>query len=216
MAAVRRFGECVCTIAATCIAFLIGRLPSIPCIDSLMLRSLLLRFSFVLPVMGSALLAACSPTYDWREVPGSDAPYIAAFPAKPATHSRPIDLNGMKVTMSMTAARTEDITFAVGNVPATDAKAALAELNAMKAAMVKNIGGTVRQEKVLPPAANQLQAIELEATGKANGNNSGQSLVLFARFIAKPDRVYQLIVIGPERAVPREEVEMFFSSFKAN
>ncbi|MGV3741904.1 MAG: hypothetical protein ACO1NO_06315 [Burkholderiaceae bacterium] len=179
-----------------------------------MLRWLLLRF--LLLAMSGMLLSACSPTYDWREVPGSDAPYVASFPAKPATHSKAIDLNGMKVTMSMTAARTEDITFAVGSVPAADAKAALASVNAMKTAMVKNISGTIRHEKILPPAPNQLQAIELEASGKGNGGTSGQPVVLFARFIAKPDRVYQLIVIGPDQAVPREEVEMFFSSFKAS
>ncbi len=179
-----------------------------------MLRSVFVRFLFL--AMGSAMLPACSPTYDWREVPGSDAPYVASFPAKPATHSKAIDLNGMKVTMSMTAARTQEISFAVGSVPAAGAKAALASLDAMKTAMVKNIGGTVRHEKALPPAAGQVQAIELEATGKPQGSASGQSMILFARFIAKPDRVYQLIVIGPEQAVPREEVEMFFSSFKAN
>jgi hypothetical protein len=192
------------------------RLLFIPPLFFFMLRSIFFRFSLIIPMAGAVLLSACSPTYDWREVPGTDAPYIASFPAKPATHSRAIDLNGMKVTMTMTAARVDDITFAVGSVPAADAKTALASINAMKTAMVKNIGGTIRGEKMLPPALNQLQVIDVEATGKAAGNNPGQTLTLFARFIAKPDRAYQLIVIGPAQAVPREEVDMFFSSFKAN
>ncbi len=166
--------------------------------------------------MGAALLSACSPTYNWREVRSTGAPYAASFPAKPATHSRVIDLNGMKVNMTMTAARVDDITFAVGSVPVADAKAALASIDAMKTAMVKNIGGTVRHEKLLPPAVHQLRAIDLEASGKAAGNNSGQALRLYARFIAKPNHAYQLIVMSPDQAVPQEEVDMFFSSFKAN
>lgn len=162
-------------------------------------------------------LPGCSPTYDWREIPGASAPYVASFPAKPATHSRVIDLNGSKVSMSMTAARVGDTTFAVGSVPTADAKAALAAIDVMKTAMVKNIGGTVRHEKLLPAAAHQLRAIDVEATGKTPGNNPAQEpLFLIARFIAKPNHAYQLIVIGPDQAVPREEVEMFFSSFKAN
>jgi hypothetical protein len=183
----------------------------------LMLRSFFLRAPILAALAGAMLLPGCSPTYDWREIPGTHAPYVASFPAKPATHSRVIDLNGTKLSMSMTAARVGGITFAVGSVPAADAKAALASIDAMKTAMVKNIGGTVRHEKLLPAAAHQLRAIDLEATGKAPGANPAQEpLHLFARFIAKPNHAYQLIVIGPQQAVPRDEVETFFSSFKAN
>jgi hypothetical protein len=181
-----------------------------------MLRKLLSRFPFLAPFIGAALLAGCSPNYDWREVPGAAAPYIASFPGKPASHSRVIDLNGTKVTMTMTAARVDDITFAVGSVPVADAKTALASIHAMKSAMVKNIGGTIRHEKLLPPALNQLQVIDLEATGKPAGDKSGQPLILLARFIARQDQAYQLIVIGPEQAVPRDEADMFFSSFKTD
>lgn len=182
-----------------------------------MLRSIFLRFSVLVAFAGAMLLAGCSPTYDWREIPGTNAPYAASFPAKPATHSRVIDLNGMKVSMTMTAARVGDITFAVGSIPVANAKAALAAIDAMKTAMVKNIGGTVRQEKILPASVQQLRAVDLEATGKAAGNPSVQApQILFARFIAKPSHAYQLIVIGPEADVPREEVEMFFASFKAS
>jgi hypothetical protein len=181
-----------------------------------MLRSLISRFPFLILVVSAALLVGCSPNYDWREVPGTTAPYIASFPGKPASHTRVIDLNGAKVTMSMSAARVDDITFAVGSVPVADAKTALASIHAMKTAMVKNIGGTIRREKLLPPARNQLQVIDLEAIGKPTGDTQGQPLILLARFIARQDHVYQLIVIGPEQAVPRDEANMFFSSFKTN
>lgn len=181
-----------------------------------MLRLLFIRCSLIVAILGPAMLSACSPAYDWRDVPGTDAPYVASFPAKPATHSRAIDLNGTKITMSMTAARVDEISFAVGSVPTADAKAALASIHAMKTAMVKNIAGTVRREKLLPPATGQLQVIDLEASGKTSGNADGPALILHARFIAKQDRAYQLVVIGPEQAVPREEVDMFFSSFKTN
>ena len=68
----------------------------------------------VLALASSLLLAACNPTYNWRDYSSPDAPWRIMFPAKPATHTRSVDLNGMRVDMTMTAAEVEGVTFAVG------------------------------------------------------------------------------------------------------
>ena len=95
-----------------------------------------------------AWLQACNPTYNWRETRGPDAPYVVLMPAKPSSHSRPIDLNGIKVTMTMTAAEVDGVTFAVGTAELPDAAQAATALAAMKTAMVRNLAGTVRQERL--------------------------------------------------------------------
>jgi hypothetical protein len=158
-------------------------------------------------------LSACNPTYNWREVHGVDAPYSVTLPAKPASFSRPVNLGGAQVTMTMTAAEVDDVTFAVGTAELADAAEAQSALTAMKAALVKNIAGTIKQEKLTGPAAAPSE-IAIEAIGAPSANTDGQPRLLLARFIAKDKRVYQVIVIGKEKAVSREAADTFFTSFK--
>jgi hypothetical protein len=160
-------------------------------------------------------LSACSPTYDWREVHGSDAPYVALLPGKPVSHSRPIDLDGIALTMSMTAAQVEGRTFAIGSARLPDAAQAPKALQAMKTAMVRNISGTITREQA-STLAGQAPVIDVEATGTppSRDGQSKPALLLVARFVAKDDRVYQVVAIGPERNAPREEITTFLAGFK--
>jgi hypothetical protein len=157
---------------------------------------------------------ACSPTYNWREVTGADAAYVALFPAKPATHSRPINLDGIQVTMTMTAAEVDGVTFAIGSAQLPDPATVQPALNAMKTAMVRNIGGTIRREKSSASTASPIPSTEIEALGTPAAKPGGQPMLLMARFVARNQRVYQVVVLGREQAVSREAAETFFASFK--
>lgn len=161
----------------------------------------------------ACLLLACTPKFDWREVQGAGAPYSIMLPAKPASQSRSINLDGMQVRMTMTAAEAGGMTFAVGTAELPDATAAQNALAAMKTALVRNIGGTVRHEK--PVTVNPASAaIEIDAVGTPSKATDGQPRVLLARFIARDRRVYQLVATGGEQAVSQEAVDTFFTSFK--
>ena len=185
-------------------------------------RFFLRRCTTIAAVAVLVTLAACSPKYDWREVRGTDAPFVVLLPAKPATLSRPIDLDGSKVTMTMTAAEVDGVTFAVGTAQLSDAAHAQAALSAMKAALVKNIGGTIKSEKTaaLAPAngaaKSQATAIDIEASGAPGRDAKGQPRMLVARFIAQDQRVYQVVVVGREKAVTRDAIDTFITSFKLN
>jgi hypothetical protein len=159
------------------------------------------------------LLAACSPKYDWREVRGAGAPFMIALPAKPATHARPINLDGIQVTMTMTAAEVDGVTFAVGTAELPEAAQARKALIAMKTALVRNIGGTIKQEKSSAIDAVPL-TLEVEVGGPPSASTAGQPRLLLARFLAKEQRIYQLVVVGNEKAVSREAADTFFTSFK--
>ena len=154
-----------------------------------------------------ALLAACSPKFDWREVRGTDAPFMVLLPSKPATHTRTVNLDGLQVPMTMTAADVDGVTFAVGAAQLADAAQAPKALAAMKTALVRNIGGTIKQEKASAPGAVPV-AVDIEAAG------SGR--LLLARFLAKDNRIYQVIMVGNESAVSRDAADTFFTSFKLN
>lgn len=154
-----------------------------------------------------ALVAACSPKFDWREVRGANAPFVVLLPAKPASHTRTVNLDGLQVPMTMTAADVDGVTFAVGTAELPDASQAPKALAAMKTALVRNIGGTIRQEKA--SAAGVVPAtIEIEA--------AGADRVLLARFLAKDKRIYQVVVVGKENAVSHDAADTFFTSFKLN
>jgi hypothetical protein len=151
-------------------------------------------------------LAACDPKYNWREIPGKDAPFTVLLPAKPANLARPVNLAGHTYTMSMTAAEVGHVSFAVGSVLCPDAKEAHEALNAMQTAMVNNINGKV---KSLPSSGG---AVDIEAVGSAQPG--GEPLLLVAHFVVSGNRAWQVIVLGPEKEVEREQVTTFISSFK--
>ncbi|HYD61381.1 MAG TPA: hypothetical protein VEC35_13535 [Noviherbaspirillum sp.] len=154
-----------------------------------------------------ALLAACSPKFDWREVRGTSAPFTVLLPSKPATHTRTVNLDGLQVPMTMTAADVDGVTFAVGTADLPDAAQAPKALAAMKTALVRNINGAIRLEKASVPGAVPV-TIDIEAAG------SGR--LLLARFLAKDQRVYQVIIVGNESVVSRDAADTFFTSFKLN
>lgn len=158
------------------------------------------------------LLPACSPKYDWREVRGSGVPFTVLLPAKPATHTRTVHLDGMQVTMTMTAAEVDEVTFAVGTAELQEAAQTQKALIAMKTALVRNIGGTVKQEKS-SAAGSVPTVIEVEASGATSDD---QPRILLARFVAKDKHIYQVVMTGKEKTMSRDAADTFFTSFKTN
>lgn len=155
------------------------------------------------------LLAACAPSHDWRDVRGTTAPFKVLLPAKPTVLSRSITLVGVPVTMTMTAAEIDGVTYAVGNAMLPDGDLATRAATAMKLALVANMQGVVRREKSVDDANGR--HIELDALGKLQG---ATQRLLIARFYTYKQNAYQVIVSGPEKKVSADQVEVFMTSFK--
>lgn len=187
-----------------------------PVTISVMLKSYCFSFFKILSATSLIGISACSPTYDWREVRGPDAPFVVLLPAKPATHTRDINLDGLQLAMTMTAAQVDGVTFAVGSAKLPDQALPQAALAAMKTAMVKNIGGTIKREKSIQTPGSPNPSIEVEAAGVPAGKGVEEATLLFGRFAEKDRRVYQAVVVGQEKAVVREQVDTFLTSFKLN
>ena len=164
----------------------------------------------------AALLAGCSPKYNWRDYTSTDAPYRVMFPDKPDTHTRSINLDGLPVKMTMTAAQVDGTVFAVGSGEAPDADKAEAAVTAMKTALVRNLGATVNSEKagkasaIAGASSARSKAIDVVATGV----QKGMPMRLVGHFESRNQRFYQVIVMGPQKKISDEQVEMFLSSFK--
>lgn len=160
----------------------------------------------------AVFLAACSPKYNWRDYASPDAAYRVMFPAKPASFTREIDLDGMHVPMTMTAAEVGGATFAVGSAEAPDAAHAQAAVEAMQLALLRNIGARTELQTASASAtgAGGRASSDVDATGTANGARTR----LAGHFEARGKRFYQVIVMGPPKAMPQDQVEQFLSSFQ--
>lgn len=163
-----------------------------------------------------ATLSACNPAFNWRDYRSPDAAFHVLFPAKPATYSRTVDLDGLSVLMTMTAAEVDGATFAVGSAELPDAGRAPAAVQAMKTALLKNIGATAKSTHSSAEALQQTGLV-LEPGIEASGASpTGVPLQLSGHFFTRERRVYQVIVVSQGTPVAREHIDMFLGSFSLN
>jgi hypothetical protein len=167
--------------------------------------------SFLIGLVAAIFIAStgCSPNFNWREVQGTDPSYTVLLPAKPSSHSRAIDLDGLTVMMTMTAAEIDDINFAVASIRVDDELQRHAALLTMQKAMLQNIHGDVAQQKVIA-LKDGTAMTEIHATGKTS---TGRPLRLFARFGAHSHDVFQVVALGPSDKLTSEIADTFLSSF---
>lgn len=162
-------------------------------------------FSLLLPLLAACALAACSPEFNWRDYSSPTAPYRVMFPGKPDSHTRSVDLDGVKVDMTMTATEVNEVMYAVGSAELPDAARTPAALAAMQTAMLRNIGAAPPSPATAPGGP-----IDIDASGLRNGT----PMRLVAHFEARGNRVYQVIVLGKSSSIPAEQAKQFMSSFK--
>jgi hypothetical protein len=163
-------------------------------------------------------LTACAPDYNWREIRPPATGYAVMLPGKPASMSRPIDLDGLAVTMAMSGARVGEQSFTVGVVVLPDAQAATRAKAgaAMRVAMVRNIAGRERiaAEAAVPvvdPAGRPV-ATQAGVRIEASGQHGDRALHLSALFVARGNRAWQAVVLGPEP--DRAHAQVFTDSFR--
>jgi len=88
----------------------------------------------------AALLAACSPTFNWREVPIADAGLVALLPCKPDRANRALPLGAESVQVDMAGCETGGATFAIAHASAGSPEQAEAWLKAWHAATRGQLG----------------------------------------------------------------------------
>lgn len=169
----------------------------------------------------AALLAACSPKFDWREIRSAEGGFVVHLPDKPQTVARDIDFDGGRIAMTMTSTGVGPTIFAVGvaRLPAqatADPAAVERTVAFFRDALVRNIGGSITSQRPAPLAATggrTLRAAEaVAARGKIGAD--GRAAQLAARFFVADDRVYQVVALGAEGELGDDVLETFFSSFR--
>jgi hypothetical protein len=171
---------------------------------------------FLVAVLSAGwLLAACTPTYDWRTIMNNDNGYTVDLPAKPTTDERKIDIGGTPMDMSMQIAEADGAVFAVGTVmlPSDDPQVQRTALDFLRSGLAHNLGTAPNAHATEIPlaAGGEVPGLEMTFSGKAGPKQ--ETRTMHARLVAKGRHVYQAAVIASKEPPP-EQIEQFFGSFK--
>uniref|UniRef100_A0A0H3X1U5 Transmembrane protein n=2 Tax=Pandoraea faecigallinarum TaxID=656179 RepID=A0A0H3X1U5_9BURK len=163
----------------------------------------------------TAVLAACSPRYDWREVHDKEGAYAVTYPAKPTQDAREVRFASGPLPMRMQAARVDAALFAVGVVtlPNDDATLRQTVVDELQHGLLANVNEStaaptqvmVRQAGDAPP----LPGLAVSAQGVASDK---VERYVSARFVGRGNHVYQVVVMAT-KAPGKEQVEQFLDSF---
>lgn len=153
-------------------------------------------------VMLALAVAACTPDYNWRQAGADDAAAMILLPARPAVMSRPIDLDGLAVEMSMRGARVGEQTFTLAWVDLPDAEEATRAhaIAAMASGMLRNIEAReISREPQAVPVVDWGGARTGSVPGiavSARGERPAPGASMRAIFVARDARAWQAVVIG--------------------
>lgn len=184
---------------------LAGRLPAGGRAASLALRAFL----------AAGVLAACSPTYDWRTVTNNAGGYSVDLPAKPSSDQRDIEIDGTAMHMRMQTAEVDGALFVVGTVQLPDARPETQQkvIAFLRAGLARNVGVPPDATEVAVPlvAGGTVEGLEMRLTGKAGEKEEARTI--HARLVAKGARAWQVAIVGRAEP-PVEQVDQFFQSFR--
>ena len=134
------------------------------------------------------------PELNWREASPEKAGFVILMPGKPDRLNRPIDLNGLKVTMNMIGSKIDSAAFTVAWVDTSSEEAAQKAAEAMRLGMLRNLGQSDapgKPTKVSIRGGNSTwPAQQLEVT---KGPQQ-----MFALFLHRGSRAWQVVSLAPK------------------
>ncbi|NPC59250.1 hypothetical protein [Caenimonas soli] len=156
-------------------------------------------------------LAACSPTFNWREVRAEPTALKAMLPCKPDKGARSVPMAGREVSLQVIGCDTGGATFAVMFADLGDASRLGEVLAQWKAASLSNMRGTSALETPFrPPGALALpQSLQVVASGQRPDGTQVQSQ---AAYFAQGSHVFQAVIYTGQ--LKPEVAEPFFSGLK--
>jgi len=163
--------------------------------------------ALVLTVM--ALLAACSPTLNWREVRPEGTRLALLLPCKPDKAQKTVPLGGPATPLSMLGCDAGGATFAVAVAQLGDAAQAAPVLAQWQSLTLTNMKAGPAQVAPLKLAGAAAEAVLVKAEGR---RADGAAVQGQAAYFVQGSQVFQ-VVLYADRIAP-EVAETFFSSLK--
>ena len=142
-------------------------------------------------------LSACSPTFDWREVPVEATGLKAVLPCKPDTAQRNIALApGREVPVQAFGCEAGGLAFAILSADVKDPSALGSTLALWRQASLAGLRATPLNEAAFLPkgALGLQQSVQVRANGRKPDGSEVESR---AAYFARGTRVYQAVVYAP-------------------
>ncbi|QVQ25068.1 hypothetical protein [Achromobacter deleyi] len=152
------------------------------------------------------LLAACSPSYNWRELDVADGHVRAAFPARVSTDTRDLKLDTHTLQFTLASATVGEAVFAVGSAPLPPEIAANpAARQALGVALMRSLYTNMQAP---PPTDWPPYGQEIEVRGKAMGKPGW----LQAKVWVTDTMLIEAVAAGTEESLPAERAREFLRS----
>jgi hypothetical protein len=161
-------------------------------------------------------LAACSPTFNWREANWSqDAALKVMLPCKPDQGNRPMRVADKTLTLHMIGCEAGGVLFAVAVLDVNDHTHAIEVQRQWQQAMLGNMQadvsvGQLRQASfVMRGASEYPHPIRVHATGK---RETGQALSAQALWFSRGGRLYHAAIYADK--LNSEVTQTFFEGLR--
>ncbi len=168
------------------------------------------RAPIALTLIVALALAACNPTFNWRETRIADSGLLALMPCKPDQLTRPVMVGTTRLDMRLTACDAGGASFAISHARVESASTANEVLAQWRSATLKNMGAESIAETPLDVGRGIGPATALVSARGKRGSSSVVNLqgVWFAQGV----HVFHAAVYAP--VVSPEMAESFFSGLK--
>lgn len=147
------------------------------------------------------LMAACSPSLNWREVRPEGSGLTLMFPCKPELLSRALEAPGAPASARMGLAHCEaaGLSFSLSWSEVPDPTQVAPALVQMREALLAGLKLPAAQPLALQvPGMTPSAGAVTQTLGAPGGRGQQARLAVFARGL----RVYQLLVVGPRADAP--------------
>ena len=155
-------------------------------------------------------LAACSPTFNWRDVRPDGTQLVLLMPCKPDKAQKTVPMAGHATTLNLLSCDAGGATFAVAVADVKDASKAAAVLTQWQSAALANIKATQAATGAaftLAGAANGAVLV------KANGQRiNGHAVSSQAAYFSSGSQVFQAVMYDDN--ISPDVAETFFSGLK--
>ena len=161
-------------------------------------------------LLAVASLAACSPTFNWRDVRPEDTRLSLLMPCKPDTAQKNVPLGGQPTELMLLSCDAGGATFAVAVAEVKDASKVTDALVQWQSASLTTMKANPATSK-MPFKLTGLPggAVMVSATGK---RASGQTVSSQAAYFAQGSQVFQAVIYADK--IAPDVADTFFSGLK--
>ncbi|GFN27674.1 hypothetical protein EUC41_16955 [Achromobacter denitrificans] len=152
------------------------------------------------------LMAACTPSYNWREVDVADGHVRAAFPDRVMTDTRDLKLDTHTLRFTLATANVGEAVFAVGSAPLPpDIAADPVAKRALGLALMRSLYTNMQ---AMPPMEWPPYGEVIEVHGKAMGKPGW----LQAKVWVTDTMLIEAVAAGTQESLPAERAREFLRS----